>query len=158
MSGWFAIIDGAQDPRLQGLVEQCSDHVCLYDGKLDPALAAVAPWLVRIKDGEPLMPTWQQHGRGKCWGIMIATALPTRALRKHLRQFLKAILPDGTPCEFRYYDPKVFNTYIRAATPEERIPWFEGVQQIAAETADGQALHQYSLQAGRLFDGAHALG
>ncbi|MET0181001.1 MAG: DUF4123 domain-containing protein, partial [Novosphingobium sp.] len=43
---WYGIIDGAQDPRLHQLVQRSREHACLFDGALDPRLAATAPWLV----------------------------------------------------------------------------------------------------------------
>jgi Domain of unknown function (DUF4123) len=79
-------------------------------------------------------------------------------LHRHLRRFLQAKLPDGMIVLFRYYDPRVFNTYIRAATPQERAPWFEGVQQFSVESAGGTAMHHYRLVEGGLFDGANRIG
>ncbi len=155
---WYAVIDGAQDQRLVPLVQTCRNHVCLFKGKLAPSLAANAPWLVQIVEGENLMPIWQQHGRGASWGIMLLSDLGIEGLQRHLRRFLQARLPDGTLALFRFYDPRVFNTFIRAALPEERAPWFDGVHQYAAEAAGGQGLHQYRIEAGRLYDGNQPIG
>ena len=151
---WFAIIDGAQDPRLVGLVQSCKEYDCLYSGKLDPQLAAASPWLVRIDPADALLPTWQAHGRGLNWGIMIESAVDLPALRSRLRRFTQAKLPDGMVALFRFYDPRVFNTYIRAALHEEREPWFEGgILQYGAEAPGGATMHQYRLSRGRLMDG-----
>ncbi|MDE2595333.1 MAG: DUF4123 domain-containing protein [Sphingomonadales bacterium] len=155
---WYAIIDGAQDPRLTALVQQCRTRLCLFKGKLDPALEAAAPWLVLIDQNEPLLPTWQQHGRGANWGIMVLSPLDIEDLRRHFRKFLQAMLPDGLVALFRFYDPRVFNTYLRSATPEERVPWFEGVLQYGVETEGGQAMHQYRCDNGRLIDGDRYIG
>jgi len=156
---WYAIIDGSRDPRLEGLVRGCREHVCLFKGRdLAPELLQVAPWLVRIHQDEPLLSTWQQHGRGLSWGVMVASALSLEGLRGFFRRFLQAKLPDGTIALFRFYDPRVFNTYIRAALPEEREPWFAEVLAYAAETRDGAAQHHYRLDSGRLFDGDRVLG
>lgn len=156
---WYAIIDGARDPRLHGLVSSCASHLSLFKGQLDPALFAVSPWLVRIDERETLLSTWQQHGRGQSWGIMLLSALPIEQLQRHFRRFLQAKLPDGTIALFRFYDPRVFNTYIRAALPEERAPWFNGVAQFGAEGEGGQGMHQYRIDgAGRLIDGDRIVG
>ncbi len=156
-AAWFAIIDGAQDERLKPLVEQCRESECMYAGDLDSDVAAVAPWIVRISDQDPLLPIWQEHGRGKFWGIMLESDLPMKDLRRQFRRNLQAKLPDGTIALFRFYDPRVFNTYIRAASPEERAPWFDGVSQYAVEGEDG-VTHQYRLSQGRLMDGADVVG
>jgi Domain of unknown function (DUF4123) len=157
-TAWFALIDAAQDARLQGLVESCRDHACLYAGKLDPAVAAVAPWLARIDPADALLPTWQTHGRGLNWGLMIEAQVTLADLRSKLRRFTRAKLPDGQIVLFRFYDPRVFNTFIRAATPEERAPWFEGgITQYAVEDDGGATMRQYRLSRGRLMDGHDAI-
>lgn len=154
---WFAVIDCAQDERLVSLVQACKNHVCLLVGDVAPVLQAAAPWLVKIDDADPLMPTWQAHGRNGNWGIMCDSELSMNDLRRHFRKFLQAKLPDGMIALFRFYDPRVFSTYIRAALPEERAPWFDGVRQYAVE-GEGGVMHQYRLSRGRLMDGAVAIG
>jgi Domain of unknown function (DUF4123) len=148
---WYAIIDCAQDARLIDLVKACRDHVCLFMGDLDAELLAASPWLVKLDERDPLLSTWQQHGRGGNWGIMCESNLSLPQLRRQFRRFLQAKLPDGMIALFRFYDPRVFNTYIKAALPEEREPWFASISQFAAE-GDGGVTHHYSLQQGQLVD------
>lgn len=157
-SDWFAVIDTAQDPALYGLVTQSRGHVCLYSGKLAPVLAAAAPWLVRLRPGEPLLEAWKKEGRGKNWGIMCRSERTLPELRKHFRTFLQAQLPDARTVLFRFYDPRVFNTYIRAATPDERRPWFEALSLFAVEGATPDILHNYTLRDDRLFDADTPVG
>jgi len=156
---WFAIIDGAQDPRLAGLVKSAAEHASLFKGDIDPDVLIASPWLVRLAEGEQVLPTWQAHGRGLNWGIMILSSLPFEQLRRHCRRFLQAKLPDGMLAMFRFYDPRVFRTYMAAATPEERQPWFaEGVLRYAVEREDGRGLHEFQLVEGRLCDGDRQIG
>ena len=150
---WFAVIDGAQDPRLAALVQSTRDHACLFSGKLDPDLATASPWIARIDPAEALLPTWQAHGRGLHWGLMVEAQLALDEVRSRLRRFLEAKLPDGMIALFRFYDPRVFNTYLRAATHEERAQWFGGgIVQYAVE-GEGGVTHQYRLSGDRLMDG-----
>lgn len=159
MGSWFAVIDGAQDSRLLGLVQSCREHACLFAGKLDPQVAATSPWVARIDPADALLPTWQAHGRGLNWGLMIEADLQLADIRSRLRRFTTAKLPDGDVVLFRFYDPRVFNTYIRAATPDERAPWFEGgITQYAVEGADGATMHQYRMSRGQLVDGNDVIG
>jgi hypothetical protein len=152
---WYALIDCAQDPRLLELVRSCRESLCLFKGRdLDPQLLEAAPWIVRIDSAEPLLGIWQQHGHGASWGIMVRSDQPIDRLQRHFRRFLQAKLPDGMIVLFRFYDPRVFNIYLPAATPEERAPWFEGVQQFSVESEGGTAMHHYRLVEGRLLDGA----
>ncbi|MCB2045206.1 MAG: DUF4123 domain-containing protein [Novosphingobium sp.] len=151
---WYAIIDGAQDPRLVDLVQQCSERSCLFKGESARSLAGVAPWLVRIATDEALLATWQEHGRGRNWGVMLLSSLSLAELQRHFRKFLQAKLPDGTIALFRFYDPRVFRAYITAATPAERASLFQGIVQYAVEREDDAGLHQYTLRDEQLLDGS----
>lgn len=154
---WYAVIDCSRDERLVSVVQACREHVCLFTGDVAPVLQGAAPWLVKVDRLDPLPGIWEKHGRAQSWGIMCETGLSLAELRRHFRRFLQARLPDGMIALFRFYDPRVFNTYIRAALPEERAPWFTGVRQYAAEDGEG-AMHQYRLSGGRLMDGNAAVG
>lgn len=154
---WFALIDCARDQRLVSLVGACRDKQCLLIGDISAELQAASPWLVRLDKLDPLMGIWEQHGRGQSWGIMIDSGLSMRELHRHFRRFLQAKLPTGTIALFRFYDPRVFNTFIRACPPAEREPWFRGVRQYAVEGPEG-VTHQYRLDGGMLLDGNVPLG
>ena len=155
---WYGIIDCAQDPRLHDLVSAAPQSLCLFKGRnLAPEVQRAAPWLVRLDPGGQVLSLWQQHGRAANWGIMAWSHAPIAQLQRHFRRFLQAKLPDGMVVLFRFYDPRVFNTYLRAATPEERAPWFAEVVQFAVEPA-GDAVHDFRMHEGRLFDGAECLG
>lgn len=150
---WFAVIDCAQDERMLSLVQACRTHISLFIGDLSPALQGAAPWLVKLDRADPLLGIWEEHGRGRSWGIMCDSDLPLAELRRHFRRFLQAKLPNGMMTLFRFYDPRVFTTYIRAAQPEERQPWFNGVRRYAAEGLDG-ALRFYGPNEEHLTDGS----
>ena len=157
MSDWYAVIDTAQDERLYALVQQCARRRCLLSGELAPVLAAASPWLVAIDEGEPLLGIWRRHGAGRSWGILIESAHGLDGLRKHLRRFLQAMLPDGTVALFRFFDPRVFATYLPAAPGEQQAQWFDGVAQFAVEGQDG-ASHSFRWRQGQLFDADRAVG
>ena len=153
---WYALVDTAQDAELHGLVKQSKQHDCLFSGDVPNVLAAASPHLVVADRREPLMKAWQERGRAGNWGIFCESALDLDGLRRHFKKFLNAELPDGTVALFRFYDPRVFNTYIHACTPKEREPWFKGVSQFLVQADDG-VRHTYRLQHGRLFDGQQAV-
>lgn len=155
--GWFALIDTAQDSDLFGIVKRCRQQQCLFSGDVPPEMAAASPYLVRVDDRDPLMPAWQQRGVGRNWGLLCEARIDFDALRSHFRRFLQARLPDGTVALFRFYDPRVFNTYLPAATADEQARWFDGVKQYSVEGADG-VIHSYRLIDGLLHDGEAAVG
>lgn len=150
MSGWFALVDGAQDPGLYPLVQRSAAYACLFAGPIDPQMAPACPYLVRLDEREPLLPTWRQHGAGRNWGMLVESDLDLAALRRHFRHFTTAKLPDGQVVLFRFYDPRVFITYITSAPTEQAAKWFAGVRQYWAE-ADG-VNHAYRWRQERLFD------
>ena len=155
VSGWYAVIDAAQDDRLFPLIQQCRRRTCLLSGELAPVLAAASPWLVAIDEDEPLLAIWQRHGAGRSWGILVESAGGLDAVRKHLRRFLQALLPDGRVALFRFFDPRVFATYLPTASPEQQAQWFEAVTQFAVEGEDG-AQHSFRWLQQRMFDGDQA--
>ena len=151
-AGWFALVDAAADDGLWPLIQRCETRACLISGKLDPILEAAAPYLVALNDDEPLLGHWRAHGTGRNWGMLCEAEIPLEPLRKHFRRFLQAMLPDGTIAQFRFYDPRVFATYLPAAPPEQQAQWFDEVRQYAVEGAAGRQ-HRFRWRGGRLFDG-----
>lgn len=154
---WFALVDAAQNPSLYALVTQSAEWQCLIAGKPAPVLAAALPYLVRLRPAEPLTERWRSEGDGCNWGLQFRSALPIDQLRLHFKKFLTAHLPDGRTVLFRFYDPRVFRTYIRVASAEERRPWFEGVSLYSAEGDRPGVRHVFSLIDGHLHDGAVAV-
>ena len=152
MSGWFAVVDAAQDERLFPLVQQCVGRACLLSGALAPAVAAAAPYLVAVDEAEPLIGEWRESGAGRNWGMLCESALSLEGMRKHLRRFLQVMLPDGTIAQFRFYDPRVLTVYLPTAPADQLSQWFDGVTQFAVEGLEGRQ-HSFRLRDGDLFDG-----
>lgn len=149
---WYAVIDGAQDPSLVGMVRQCAEHTCLISGALDETLAAALPWLVAFDPDAPLMQRWRAEGEGRAWGILLCTPLALRPLRARLKKVLNAILPDGTEVLFRFYDPVVLRTFLAAAQPDECAPFFDGIDRYWVESAVPGRYHDFQLRDGIVAD------
>jgi len=153
-SDWYAVIDTAQDPALHPLVAATPGHQCLVSGEVSPVLAAALPYVVPMRKGEPLADAWSAHGSGRNWGILLQSSRRAEGLRTHFKKFINAMLPDGTVALFRFYDPRVFRTFIAAATPDERAPWFDGIDRYSVESATPGQFHDFRLAGGALYDGA----
>ena len=154
---WYALVDTAQDTELHALVQQSKRHECLFSGDVPHVLAAASPHLVLADKRDALMKAWQERGRGGNWGIFCETDMDFAAVRRHFKKFLNAQLPDGTIALFRFYDPRVFNTYVSASTAEERAPLFNGVSRYLVQADDG-VRHTYYLNRGALFDRDRPVG
>lgn len=133
MSKLYGILDTARDPQLYPLLVKSPHYDCLFAGKLADPLKRTAPYLVELTDDTPLKNIWRTEGWGKAWGILLKSSLELRDLRKHLRKFLLAQLPDGNTVLFRYYDPRVWRTYWPTCTEEEKANWLKGIEEVIAE-------------------------
>jgi Domain of unknown function (DUF4123) len=126
----------------------------MIGGDVAPVLAATLPYIVRLQNDEPLAVAWREAGAGQSWGILLQSPQTLEQMRLHFKKFINAKLPDGTIALFRFYDPRVFRTYIRAATPEERAPWFKGVERYSVESAEAGRYHDFRLVSDHLYDGS----
>jgi hypothetical protein len=149
-----AVLDGAAIPDLLRMIEEHQPlHVCLLRG-VDghPELAETAPYLVRLEAGAPFT-EWVLTGSvGKHWGIFAIAPETTSFidLRKHFREMLRANLPDGEPVSFRYYDPRVCNTFLPTGAKIQLREFFGPVTQYLAEKIseqqDSLEIMAYSLE------------
>ena len=118
----YTVLDGASVPELPQLLwEKEPENICLYRGKLEPDMATVAPYLVKLDYEHPFTKLVCEKGWGKHWGIFVITPLEVdiRMLRNHFRRFLMVYDPDGKLIYFRYYDPRVLRVYLPTCNAEE---------------------------------------
>jgi len=147
------VLDGASVPHLpQTLWELKPEHVCLYRGELEPDMAAVAPYLVKLEHDHAFTQLVCETGWGNHWGIFALTSVEVdiRALRQHFRKFLMAYDPDGKPTYFRYYDPRVLRVYLPTCNTEETRTVFGPIRSYVLEDEDPSVLLRF------LFDGKTA--
>lgn len=144
MAGWYALVDGARDARLIDLVRRSAQHECLYSGDYDAQTEGALPWLVAINPAEPLAQAWQAHESGRFWGILCHSALDFRSLRRRFRKVTTARLPDGEIVLFRFWDPRVFTSFIRYGGAAEIAPLFDGIDCYIADLGpDGRARYEW---------------
>jgi hypothetical protein len=118
----FTVLDGASVEQLPQLLwEHEPENICLYRGELEPDMAAVAPYLVKLEYDHPFSKMVCEQGWGKHWGIFVLTPaeVDIRMLRNHFRRFLMVYDPDGKLIYFRYYDPRVLRVYLPTCNAEE---------------------------------------
>lgn len=115
-----AVIDGAACPELlDRLDREQPDHVCLYRGELEPEVAFVAPWLVRLDPTSDFAHWLLGEGWGRGWFILALGTQPLQALRSQFRRILMVKLPDSRIVYFRFYDPRVLRLYLPECSPAE---------------------------------------
>src|SRR5215471_19605998 len=147
----FAIVDGASAlGLLASLYRYQPDYVCLYRGELQPDMAEVAPYLVRLEPTAEYTAWVIEHGWGNHWGIFAVSHADMREMRQHFRRFLIVHDSSGKPLLFRYYDPRVLRVYLPTCNAEELATVFGPVTYYLLEENDqGNAL-RFSIESGSL--------
>lgn len=146
-----AILDGARDHRIFRAVSGTTLPTrCLFAGKLDPALQAVAPYLVELRPESPLVRLLLTEGWGKAWGIFAISPAPLEELRRHFRRFLQVADERGKRLFFRYYDPRVLRGYLPTCNEGELATVFGPLTRYVVEGEVPGAMMEYSLQSGAL--------
>jgi len=145
----LAILDGASIPGLLSLLYQPgTEFECLQGGDLPPDLAEVAPYLVQLERGMPLLARMLQSGWGQHWGIILQTRADLTAVRRHFRPLLIVHDESGTPMRFRYYDPRVLSVYLPTCNPGELVELFGPVDSFLVESGD--RFESFALADGKL--------
>lgn len=142
--GLFAVLDAARDPDiLPRLKDSGVEHSSLYEERDGEDLATFGPWLAKLPPDHVFLEDLVRDGWGKSWGVYLTCRLPFAELRRHLRQFLLAKLPDGRQVCFRYYDPRVLRTYMPTCSADEMARFVGPVERYLAESSDEEELLEF---------------
>jgi hypothetical protein len=142
-----ALLDGASVPGLLERLdaEPALEVECLLRGELEPDMAEVAPYLVRLEPGAEFAEWVVGTGWGRHWGSFVASRQGFRKLRDHLRALTLIYRRDGTPLYFRYYDPRVLRVFLPTCSPAQLKQMFGPVDAFLAESEAGDAATIYRL-------------
>ena len=125
----YALLDGARDPAVHAWITSSRANArCLYIGDLDPALARVAPYLVRLPRTEPSSRALLERGWGDAWGVFFRSTASMEALHRHFRRLLRVQDERGERMLFRFYDPRVLRVYLPTCQPAELDQMFGPVE------------------------------
>ncbi len=141
----FAILDAARDVRILALlVLHKAECQSLYEGPEGAQLAQVAPYLVRLAADSPLLEALVKEGWGKSWGVYLTCASDFHEIRRHLRHFLQARLPDGEQVYFRFYDPRVMRIFLPTCIAEEASQFFGPIKRYVLEGEEPDQLLEFT--------------
>ena len=121
----YAVIDCAADDALYAAVLIEPQSKSLLEGKISADLIDATPHIARLADGSPLFDVLWSGSQP--FGFFCASALSLMQVRRQLRRNLQALLPDGQIAMFRFFDPRVFPTYIENGPEEGLGPWFGSI-------------------------------
>jgi Domain of unknown function (DUF4123) len=150
----YAIFDGARNPDVVPLVASSRlPSRCLYVGDIDPALARVAPHLVRLSRTDARAKSLLERAWGESWGIYLRAEAPMDALHRHFRRFLRVRDEDGRRLLFRYYDPRVLRAYLPTCLAPELDYVFGPVGVYVVEGAEADRILEFRNRGGSLATG-----
>jgi hypothetical protein len=155
-----ALLDGASVP---GLLERLDadrslEVECLFHGKLEPDMAEVAPYLVKLSLESEFTEWLVGTGWGHHWGSFVTSRQSFRRLRNHLRALTLIYRRDGTPLYFRYYDPRVLRIFLPTCSAAQLKQMFGPVDAFLAESEAGDAVSIYRLAGEELSSVQRKLG
>jgi hypothetical protein len=151
----YAVLDGAAVPDLPvRLYEMRPPNYCLFTGELEPDMAWVAPYLVRLVPRTPFAEWVVNECWGKSWGIFAHSRQPIEEMRSHFRALVTAYDEKGNPMIFRFYDPRVLRRYLPTCNPGELKIFFGDVDACFAESEDQENLTQFTIGDGGLSETA----
>jgi hypothetical protein len=149
----YAILDPARDDgMLEKLFETDLEMCCLFPGTEGNDLRAVAPYLVALKETNPVTKWLLERGWGKSWGIFAESSENFIVMRRHFRKFFIVYDEQGQSLFFRYYDPRVLRVFFPTCDKMQLAAFFGPVVRYFVESEDGNALIQYSPAKGRLME------
>jgi hypothetical protein len=149
----YAVLDGAAMPSLPELLwDREPEYVCLYAGDLQPDVAAVAPYLVKLERTSRFTDIAMMRVWGKSRGVFAVTDGSTglAELSRHFRRFLLVRDYEGGRLYFRFYDPRVLRTYLPTCNAEELDFVFGPVRRFVAEDGTASTLLHFSRNGGGL--------
>lgn len=109
---FYAVIDGSNTPGLLGHLQTYPmEYSCLYNEPLQEDLREFSPYLVELSlsQNDNFKQWLNSLGKSSHWGICFFSKAEFLELRRHLRKYTYAKIPNQEkPVMFRYYDPRVF--------------------------------------------------
>jgi hypothetical protein len=149
----YGVLDCARAPEMYEHVARLSPESaqCLFEGRLDEAVRRASPHLVELPPADPLSKAWRSVGWGQAWGLLLSSSAALPTVRRRLRHFTMAKLPDGSgPVLFRFWDPRVFRSYMPLVEAEDAAAWFVDIDRYIVEAEDGVGSLRFTLKSGRV--------
>ncbi len=148
----YVILDGAQNENLLDVFDDIEDieYRCLFSEKLEPDMAEVAPYMVELREGEPFTKWLLDQGWAQNWGIFVISESDLAEAWRNLRQHSRVYGPDRRRLYFRFYDPRVLNSFLPTCDSGQLAALFERANLFIAEQEGGAGAFAYSVADGKL--------
>lgn len=124
--GTYALVDGAKAPNLPELIEASGlPAVCLFRGDAAARDGAVAPWLIKLTDGNRFVRGLFSDGGGPAdlWsfapGVFVRCSASIDILAAHLRRFIQLPDPTGRRVFLRYWEPLCLGDFFAGQSDDD---------------------------------------
>jgi hypothetical protein len=151
-SSVWAILDGARDDRIYTALRTSGlDYLCLYSGRLSPAMETAAPYLVELAPKYRFTAKLIEMSWGRSWGVFLRVG-EASSLRPHLRRFLRVQDEAGRILIFRYYDPRVLRVYLPTCRVDELRTVFGPISSYFVESDNAESLIEFAFDGRQLHE------
>lgn len=149
----YAVLDGARDAQIEPLVRSSGlAYECLYNEPLSQDLRAAATYVVELVRDAYFTEQLLQLGWGNNWGVFFIAYPPTdlAMVRHNCRKMNIVLSPSGRRMLFRYFDPRVLNTYLPSCSEDELESIFGDIEVIIAEEKNTAFLNHFQYNAKKI--------
>ncbi len=124
----WAILDACDTPIVVQKAQELGpgNVCCLFKGKAAELHAESAPFLARAD--EQLVDWIREMLWTRPWGVFAVSSAGLAEMRDHLRSLLIVEDPDGQQKYFRYYDPRVMETFLPCGNDDQLEELFGPVE------------------------------
>ncbi len=140
----YSVVDTCGASHVKSFIETLeSDSTSLFYGKAKREFQDIAPYLIRL-DKQSLQ--WiQENVWDEPWGFVFGSQLEFESLRRHFRRFLLVEGPNGKELFFRFYDPRILRSFLKAASKEVVAQFLEPIRFLYVVTEDLEVEQLYSV-------------
>lgn len=143
----FALLNGDIESRIGGILKSSTElYQPLADGMAWDGVPPPDVYLTYLPATSPLLPRLVRESWGHHWSLFFTCATPLPELYRHLRQFLVVQSGEGRWFYFRFYDPRLLQTFLPTCSQRELGQFFGPVQSfLLQDLRDDNLLLDYSI-------------
>lgn len=152
----YAILDAARITNLPEVLEDSElAHRCLFKGRAYDDLKNVAPWIVRLEDGNSFARNLftRSDAYWHLWdneaGIYMRSRASLDDMWRHFRKFTRIRDEAGKWLYFRFWEPRWAKVILRDMPPADAERFLSGIARIVAIDARGGGADVISRRSGR---------
>jgi hypothetical protein len=118
------------------------EHYNLFEEEEAQLLEEVAPYLVSLEEDDSFTKAMLSEEYGNSSILFVYSNYNIEELASFFRQYTKVIV-EGQEAFFAFYDPRVFNRFMKRASKEELEDFFSLVSMYACEDDDSKKFIEY---------------